>query len=128
MEEDIDCLKHLIKNTKNTTLLNGNIYTYEIRANQIKALENILIDYKQKTKTLDIQEKLIQTFGDELENLYEKYKQNEKVIEEMAIAMEYNHCGIKDIVEEEICDNKRCIGTAMRCRDCIIEYFRKKCE
>ncbi len=62
-----------------------------------------------------------------IEKLLQAYKQDEKVINEMAIAMENEHCSIENIVNEEICDQKRCVGTAMQCRDCIINYFRKKC-
>lgn len=76
-----------------------------------------------------LKEKLF--FNDEYYNAIQKllqaYKQNEKVIYEMADAMEDEHCGVKDIINEEICDHKRCIGTAMQCKNCIINYFRKKC-
>ncbi len=63
-----------------------------------------------------------------IQKLLKAYKQDEKIIHEMAKAMEDEHCSIGDIVNEEICDHKRCIGTAMQCRDCIIDYFRKDCE
>lgn len=52
-------------------------------------------------------------------------KQN-KIINNMSISMENNHCGIENIVDETICDHRRCIGNAIQCRDCIKEYFERK--
>lgn len=69
MEEDINTLKHFIINAKNTTLLNGSIYCYEVRANQLKALENILTDYEQKLKALDKAEDFIKQLGRYLDDL-----------------------------------------------------------
>lgn len=66
-----------------------------------------------------------------LEEKQKELERKDKIIDEMAEAMENNYCSIEDVVSEIICDKnnpKRCTGTAMQCKDCIKQYFLEKVE
>lgn len=59
-------------------------------------------------------------------NLLQAYKQDEKVIEEMASYLVKDCEQIENLECEEIA--KRLEKTPYNCIDCIISCFRKKCE
>lgn len=61
-----------------------------------------------------------------IENLLRTYKQDEKVIEEMASYLVKDCEQIEKLECEEIV--KRLEKTPYNCIDCIISCFRKKCE
>lgn len=61
-----------------------------------------------------------------IENLLRTYKQDEKVIEEMASYLVKDCEQIEKLECEEIA--KRLEKTPYNCIDCIISCFRKKCE
>ena len=64
--------------------------------------------------------------GQALENLLQAYKQDEKMIEEMASYLVKDCEQIEKLECEEIA--KRLEKTPYNCIDCIISCFRKKCE
>lgn len=64
---------------------------------------------------------------EDIKKLLKAYKQDEKIIQEMA---EY----IEDTVEDDICNKENCFadkyenGHCQKCVNCIIDYFRNRCE
>lgn len=65
---------------------------------------------------------------EDIEIALDLIEKQDKMIDKLTEAMENEHCSIKNIVNEVICDHKRCIGNAIQCRDCIKEYFERKVE
>lgn len=57
-----------------------------------------------------------------------KLEKKDKIIDELISSMAENHCSIKDIVREDICDDK-CIGNNnWSCYECIKQYFERRIE
>lgn len=96
----------------------------------IKIIEDFNYNFLTATR-LKIDMPITMYITDDINNaimkLYEKYKQDEKMIEEMA---EYisNRCFYKDdygnnceVIQDSCYEDKEC-------KQCIIDYFRKKCE
>ena len=68
---------------------------------------------------------LIEKQQKEIENLLQDYKQDEKIIQEMA---EYIR-NIKTDYEQDYCNIENCNYHKTNCSNkCIIDYFRKRCK
>lgn len=53
-------------------------------------------------------------------------EKKDKIISEMSNAMAKIHCGIADVIKEEICDEK-CVGNNdWHCETCIKQYFERE--
>lgn len=76
MEEDLKIVEERLFNFNLNKKIGGKMSEKVIRENE--ALENIIIDYRQKLNTIDIQENLIKHLGNEVEKLQkerQKYKE-----------------------------------------------------
>lgn len=103
----------------------------------IEWLERVVIDKQEYIKTyawvgtrtldnIEIALNLIQEQQAELTEKDREIEKKDKITNEMSNAMAKIHCGIADVIEEEICD-KKCIGNNdWHCETCIKQYFEKK--
>ena len=91
----------------------------------IKLIKEIIKEYS----TMDG----LKEYTKALEKLLQAYKQDEKVIEEMLNVI-YELACLRPITVFKLlnfnikeCDEKCCLDDR-NCKQCIIDYFRKKCE
>lgn len=74
--------------------------------------------HKNKWKNATLNDKFIKEFSDVIGKLFRAYKKDERVIEEMAEYIDFDkmnfNCGM-------------CVHDGCQ-KECIIDYFRKKCE
>ena len=63
-----------------------------------------------------------------IETVLSELEKKDKIIDKILLEMADNHCSIRDIVAEEICDD-RCVGNnEWTCFKHIKEYFTNKVE
>ena len=88
----------------------------------IKIIKDLINDLKQQETITGYNAEIeIQA----LENLLQGYKQDEKVIDEMADFI------FENVDTAKICgmiNSNDCFIHSDNCNKCIIDYFRKKCE
>ena len=88
----------------------------------IKIIKDLINDLKQQETITGYNAEIeIQA----LENLLQGYKQDEKVIDEMADFI------FENVDTAKICgmiNSNYCFIHSDNCNKCIIDYFRKKCE
>ena len=107
-EEEKKAIELLRKLKKKTPYIIWDDRTPYNKSNQIQTVLN-LIEKQQK----------------EIENLLQDYKQDEKIIQEMA---EYIR-NIKTDYEQDYCNIENCNYHKTNCSNkCIIDYFRKRCK
>ena len=70
----------------------------------------------------------IETVLNLLENQKAEIEKKDKIIDLMLEEMVNNHCSIRDIVEEEICDDRCIENNNWTCFKHIEQYFEKKAE